>query len=606
MDEEKKQNEEKGINLLPAELQRKQKVIRQIIARSEMEYTSGDTAGTKKNKASGAQLKQREKKPGFFSKLLARLQSSSRTKKSGTPQVREKIVKKESPKPQVQVVQKSIQTPVSPAKEPEKQKLSEPVPRVPENQEKPKPKMHGDLPQGKPLPSALFAGIGKPQPEKPEPHPAPEKPVEHTEEKIAPQPPVARIEHVPSPAPHKDEKKHIPPLVKKEKKKGRGIAGFLKSLFLRPAKKTKIDLAAPHPSPKIETPTPESKKESPPPAKTEMQDKPEKEGKKELLPKKDKKKGFLLRLFGSLSRKKTGVVHTREEKAPDEKKSKPVAAPALPTKEEKPRTPQKIEQAPVVEKNNDMHEAAPEEKRSTKPFATDFVHHAQEPKTEQAPQSESKKKPSNMAEALHAWHKKGSTKVPAHKPMGFEVNLLTKEYAEVFSPKNRARTLIWSSVSALLFVVLVYVSIHLYEVRNRSGLAEATSVINQMERAITSYSDLQEEDTVLRAKVDAIGTLLDKHISIESFLVRIEDVTIPEVTYTAIALSNDGTVVLSALAQDYTSLARQLAVYEREAPWVDDVFVTSANLERDDQAQVNGVSFDITVTVDKEVFTQQY
>jgi len=211
-----------------------------------------------------------------------------------------------------------------------------------------------------------------------------------------------------------------------------------------------------------------------------------------------------------------------------------------------------------------------------------------------------------MADALNAWHKKGSTEAPPHTPSGFEVNLLTKEYAEIFSPKNRIATLVWSSVFAFLLVALVYVSIHLYEVRNRAGLAAATSVIQNMEQAIASYSELQNEDNDLRAKVDAIGSLLDSHISIESFLHRIEEITIPEVTYTSIALSNNGTVVLSALAKDYTSLARQLTVFENEAPWIDKVIVTSASLERDDQSQVSGVNFDIIVVVSKDVFTQQY
>ncbi len=184
----------------------------------------------------------------------------------------------------------------------------------------------------------------------------------------------------------------------------------------------------------------------------------------------------------------------------------------------------------------------------------------------------------------------------------FGVNLLHEEYAQAFHKQNQKSVFLSAIAGTVLLIILAYVAIHLYQARSAAS-ARATSAVNQkLEAAIASYNVLDKDDKALARKVTALKSLLDKHISLRAFLEKLEAVTIAEVSYLSIAASQEGGVTITALARDYTALARQITVFQEAAPWVRSAVVASAALSRDTQGQALGVEFDLTLMVDPAVF----
>ena len=66
----------------------------------------------------------------------------------------------------------------------------------------------------------------------------------------------------------------------------------------------------------------------------------------------------------------------------------------------------------------------------------------------------------------------------------------------------------------------------------------------------------------------------------------------------SIAASTEGAMVISALANDYTAIARQITVFKEDTPWITSLSVTSATLNEQSGGELEGVSFDIKITID--------
>ncbi|MDP1709565.1 MAG: hypothetical protein Q8L21_01625, partial [Candidatus Komeilibacteria bacterium] len=153
----------------------------------------------------------------------------------------------------------------------------------------------------------------------------------------------------------------------------------------------------------------------------------------------------------------------------------------------------------------------------------------------------------------------------------FGVNLLSQEYAAAFKPQNQKVFFAWSAGITILLIILAYVGIYLYQAQNTRSVAAVEKANAELEQAITSFGDLDKEDQILGRKVVAVESLLSSHISWRSFLEKLEGITIPEVTYLAMAASNSGAVTITARAVDYTALGRQITVFQESAPWLKEV-----------------------------------
>lgn len=192
--------------------------------------------------------------------------------------------------------------------------------------------------------------------------------------------------------------------------------------------------------------------------------------------------------------------------------------------------------------------------------------------------------------------------LPAAAESELDINLLSAEYAKTFAAARQKQVFFWSLTVAALTIALFYLTAHLFEQRSRNQVAAAAAAAGKLASDIAAYQNASREDKDLRRKVTAVKLLLAKHISFRTFLEKLEQATIPEVTYLNIAVAQTGGLTLAARARDYTALARQLVVFSQKAPWLREVNLTAARLVGEGKTKKREVGFDLSLKVDEEAF----
>lgn len=211
-----------------------------------------------------------------------------------------------------------------------------------------------------------------------------------------------------------------------------------------------------------------------------------------------------------------------------------------------------------------------------------------------------KPQPNAAAVVAQKADKGGETQAPVRRQSGFDVNLLSAEYTQTFKKGKPAAVLGgWAAVTVLGIGVL-YGLAALYEMRVAARLAEEERIVAALNETIATYQDATSQDSVLRRKVAAARELVAGHLSWHAFLGKLEEVTIPEITYISMAASTKGMMNITAFAGDYTGLARQIVVFQ-QAPWIKDITVTAASRVEESPTQAAGVSFDLQIDISPDV-----
>lgn len=197
---------------------------------------------------------------------------------------------------------------------------------------------------------------------------------------------------------------------------------------------------------------------------------------------------------------------------------------------------------------------------------------------------------------------KQQTYAPVNKANQFDVELLTGEYAREFERVNPYSFLGISVVITILLVAIVFAGAFIYESKSKDMVNKEIQINNVLGETIKTYKSLADEDSKLREKIDVISALLESHISWKIFLKNLEEETIPEVTYNDMSVSTSGVLSISAVAKDYTSLARQMVVFQ-ETDWIESIDITSAHFQEVTTSGQGGVAFNIQIKIDNNILS---
>jgi len=203
--------------------------------------------------------------------------------------------------------------------------------------------------------------------------------------------------------------------------------------------------------------------------------------------------------------------------------------------------------------------------------------------------------------------KEGVTSAPVRRKELFDVNLLSEEYGRTFKKENPNTLLIGSLVVTALLLGLGYAVIYAYYNSNQNKLEKLVNQNNSISSQAAAYNSLDEEDRFFRDKISAVDALLNLHVSWKLFLSKLEEATIPEVAYVSFAASAEGFINISAVADSYTSVARQITVFSEDTPWIDEVNVTSVAVDTQSSStsSKNNVIFDIAILINKGALYSQ-
>lgn len=116
---------------------------------------------------------------------------------------------------------------------------------------------------------------------------------------------------------------------------------------------------------------------------------------------------------------------------------------------------------------------------------------------------------------------------------------------------------------SLAVVVLGYFGAKFY---GQKLIEQEKTITSQLSDSAVRYEKLKREEdkwTAWRDNVEATKLLLERHIYWSNIFAKLEKITLPEVYYTNISATVDGSITMSAVADSYLSVARQYLAYQQ-------------------------------------------
>lgn len=130
-------------------------------------------------------------------------------------------------------------------------------------------------------------------------------------------------------------------------------------------------------------------------------------------------------------------------------------------------------------------------------------------------------------------------------------------------------------------------------------LAAVSQNISEKQKAWSAFTDLEP-------RLKALTGLLDRHVSPTGLLLRIEQNTLPTVSYDSFSYSSDQHVLLGVTADSYESAARQIVAFQRSG-FVKSVSASgyAAHYESDSSVLPSAVQFQLTLTLSDDATKPQ-
>ncbi|RKX90929.1 MAG: hypothetical protein DRP84_12380 [Spirochaetes bacterium] len=187
---------------------------------------------------------------------------------------------------------------------------------------------------------------------------------------------------------------------------------------------------------------------------------------------------------------------------------------------------------------------------------------------------------------------------------GMRVSLIPEEF--INPPEDRYAHSLLVFIFSILFTVLIIGAVYLWMVWQESKVtAETVNIDDQIvavDKKIKDYNEIKQNAQELQNKIGAAEGLLNKHIYWTKFFDLLEQNTVQGIYYVSIAADTEGGIILSAIAEDYTTIARQLVAFNEATDFVNQAKVSSAVAQTGEEGQISGVSFNIDLQLTNNVF----
>lgn len=203
--------------------------------------------------------------------------------------------------------------------------------------------------------------------------------------------------------------------------------------------------------------------------------------------------------------------------------------------------------------------------------------------------------------------KKEKKKRPEKDESVLELNLIPEELNK-YSESELPRRLFKSGLAiflTLLAIIGAYLGITWYQLNINSqieGLGETIASVNQ---TIAEEEAIRNNSEDLQQRLAALESLLDKHVYWTNFFEQLEKNTLPQVYYLNFAMTGTDRLILSAVTDSYSSVAKQIVAFEQADDFVQDVKVSGAAARlNQDEGTLIGVDFNVELGFQPGVFLE--
>ena len=194
-----------------------------------------------------------------------------------------------------------------------------------------------------------------------------------------------------------------------------------------------------------------------------------------------------------------------------------------------------------------------------------------------------------------------------------EINLIPEELSHVSAGAHISKKVIAMVLSILgsaLLVALIFGGMKFYEDQIGTAVKTYDESIKEKKLKITQYDNERQAVDVLQSKLDLLDGLLSNHIYWTQVFEKLEQYTVEDVYFADFASSKEGSLLLSAVGKDYTSVARQIVAFQDAKDFVELVQINSASAAESEEVngkkKVTKTSFSVKINLIPDVFFMKF
>ncbi len=164
---------------------------------------------------------------------------------------------------------------------------------------------------------------------------------------------------------------------------------------------------------------------------------------------------------------------------------------------------------------------------------------------------------------------------------GMGLNLIPEDLLEISGlEREKVMKAVWTVAMAGLFLCLgIYIVIDYFDKKADRGLKTANFLLQEANAKIALAEDIEKQGVRLYSKIHLAKSILNNHIYWSNVLKFLEANTVPTVYYRSISNNVLSGALISAIAIDFESAARQLLAFQK-AVGVKEVNMSSISLEQ--------------------------
>lgn len=178
---------------------------------------------------------------------------------------------------------------------------------------------------------------------------------------------------------------------------------------------------------------------------------------------------------------------------------------------------------------------------------------------------------------------------------------LVPQLSKVKSWKQISSLLVITLIASLGVVVVFYFGLLTWNTRLTSINQRTNENIKNTENALVKFEDSVKRINATGQEIQRVFDLLNKHIYWTNFFALLEKYTLPEVSFSGFAATNNGALTLNATAPDYATMAKQLKILQTEKA---KEFVTEVDISGGTKSEA-GVSFSVALVLNPDLFYYQ-
>jgi len=184
------------------------------------------------------------------------------------------------------------------------------------------------------------------------------------------------------------------------------------------------------------------------------------------------------------------------------------------------------------------------------------------------------------------------------------VNLMPQDLTarRAATDTNHIKATIIAVLAPLVALTAGFGIISLLQNDLKARMTARQNEFNGLDRQIGDFLSREKQNNIIAERVAIINKLTADKIIWNNFFDKLEKYTLDGVYYNNLTADTSGVMTLPGIADDYETLAKQLAVFKSANDFIKDADLTSAQLVSEGRAGVIGVGFQLRLTLADGIF----